>query len=285
MFPIAKKIYRANILQGRLTLLLIAAHESRKWLRLLTGPLISYLTRTGDCEIAYKCAGKSLRCVMRKMDIASDFCSVIELVADDIYRLETSWRPKLVIDGGGNTGLFALRVRAMYPGATIKIFEPVPRNADCIKTNHKLNGWDCDLTCACLAGENGSLKFYCREANQGSFDSKLPYTEVIDVRKLTLSSVIPEENIGPILVKLDIEGLERDVVREFVRSGEVRTICVVGELHGHSEHEAEFTAIFKNAGWTIEYFDVTTSGSIFRAWSPAGTVIVSGVRRDDTARP
>ena len=47
---------------------------------------------------------------MRGSELSSDFQAALELCCRDTYNLDQDFHPDLMIDGGGNIGLFTLRV-------------------------------------------------------------------------------------------------------------------------------------------------------------------------------
>ena len=54
--------------------------------------------------------GRDLKCFIR-LDLGSDLFSMLELGVRDTYFLDRSFHPDLVIDGGGNIGLFTCAPR------------------------------------------------------------------------------------------------------------------------------------------------------------------------------
>jgi len=70
-----------------------------------------------------------------------------------------------------------------------------------------------------------------------------------------------------ILIKLDIEGMEVEVLKTFIPS-EKRPVYLVGELHEYAVNAATFEQIFHDNGWTFEYREITDDHALFRACSP-----------------
>jgi FkbM family methyltransferase len=206
-------------------------------------------------------------------DLDADFLSTKELCLADVYHLERNFHPDLIIDGGGNVGLFTLRAAAAMrsdDGGAIKIVvcEPLPRNVEQIQRHLTMNKVDAEVLPYCLGGERKLIPFYCRGANQSSFDPAEAYEEVVEIPVVLLQDVIGSHSASRLLIKLDIEGMEVDVLDAFVPT-EKRAVYIVGELHDIRKNASKVERIFHENGWTFELMDADTETSGFRACSPA----------------
>jgi FkbM family methyltransferase len=215
--------------------------------------------------------------MLRMGDLSADFLSIKELALGDVYKVEAGFKPDLVVDGGGNIGLFTLRAAAMTrpgePGPRMVIVEPVPRNIAQIRKHLALNGIDAEVLPNCLGGTAREITFYCRGANESSFDSSLPYDSTTQIGVLRLQDVVGTTDAERILIKLDIEGMEIEVLDAYVPQ-ERRAVYVVGELHDVRKNTAPLEKIFAASGWTCELFDVDTETASFRACSPAAVPLL-----------
>jgi len=76
-------------------------------------------------------------------DLSADFLSTRELCVNDNYQLDRAFAPDLVIDGGGNIGLFTLRAAAALPiektSTKLIVCEPLPRNVRQIQKHLEVN--------------------------------------------------------------------------------------------------------------------------------------------------
>jgi hypothetical protein len=124
----------------------------------------------GEVEIRYRCHGRRYAAFIRMSDIGSDLFTVKELAADGVYRLDPGFVPDLVVDSGGNIGLFSLQARAAYPSARIVICEPVPRSIAQIRKHLQRNGVQAEILPVCLGCNRRHIPFYIREAIGSSFD-------------------------------------------------------------------------------------------------------------------
>jgi FkbM family methyltransferase len=268
-FPQARTILKAGLPPlSTLKLLIMAAAGSRPRYRKVCLALLRPFTHHSEVAIHYFCHARRYVVLVRIADLESDWYSVNEIAVRKIYSIDPGFVPDLVIDGGGNTGLFTLFAAAAYPSAAIVTCEPVPRNLRQIEKHLRINGVTAEVQPVCIGGSERKIPFYVREANQGSFDPELPYSSRIDVGVVTLASLLRGRSAGRILIKLDIEGMEVEALESLV-PGETRPIFVVGEVHNFQTNRAALERIFARSGWTVRFenADVMTSG--FVAWSPA----------------
>ncbi len=260
-----------------LKLLPAAAASSRPRSRELCHRLLQPFLHEGEFSIRYRCYERYLTAMLRMGDLSADFLSVKELALGDVYQVERGFKPDLVIDGGGNIGLFTLRAWAMTPpgkpAPRMIVVEPVPRNIAQIRKHLALNGIDAEVLPNCLGGTAREITFYCRAANESSFDPALPYDSSTAIGVLRLQDVVGTTGAERILIKLDIEGMEIEVLDAYVPQ-ERRAVYVVGELHDVKKNTAPLETIFASNGWTCELFDVDTETASFRACSPAAVALL-----------
>jgi FkbM family methyltransferase len=188
---------------------------------------------------------------------------------DDTYYLDRNFKSDLVVDGGGNIGLFTLRAAAAYPSVKIVVCEPLPRNIQQIQRHLDVNGVQAEILPKCLGGTRRTIPFYCRGANESSFDAAEPFEKVMEIPVALIEDAIGSSSAQGILIKLDIEGMEIEALEAFFVSTETRAIYVVGELHHYPVNAPIMERLFRDHGWTLELFDIDQLTSSFRACSPA----------------
>jgi FkbM family methyltransferase len=275
-FPQAKIILRAGLSPlSTFKMLVMTAAGSRPRYRKICIALLSPFRRHGEVAIGYSCNGRRFVARVRIADLESDWMSVMEIGVRKIYPVDAGFMPDLVIDGGGNTGLFTLYASAVYPSARIIVCEPVPRNLAQIEKHLRINHVTAEVQPVCIGGSERKIPFYVREANQGSFDPGLPYRSQIDVDVVTLASLVLGRNAKQILIKLDIEGMEVEALESFVVE-ETRPILVVGEVHNAATNVALLEGICARSGWTVRFEDVGEMTGNFMAWSPAADSMLIG---------
>lgn len=243
--------------------------------------LLQPFTQNGQVPLHYRCYGREMKCFIRLSDLQSDLQSVFELSVRDNYDLDLGFQPELVIDAGGNIGLFSLRAAAGTAAvngspAELVICEPLPRNLEQIERHMHLNQVQVRMLAGCLGGYRRSIPFYCRQALDSSFEPDKPYDSVVEVPVYTLDDAIGNSTAKRILIKLDIEGMEIEVLREFVPK-ERRAVYIVGELHRYGKNATILEKIFKDYGWGFAYRSVANDHANFHACSPEALPLLASM--------
>jgi FkbM family methyltransferase len=272
-------ILRMGSISSSFKLLLIAASSSRPKLRALCLKLLRPFTKNGEVLLRYRCYGRDVQSFVRLSEISSDLRSVYELSIRDTYNLDLGFQPDLVIDGGANIGLFTLRVAAAAAAMSkspvnFVVCEPMPHNVEQLQKHLKINKIQAEVIAGCLGGSRRSIPFYCREAINSSFDPHTPYTSVVEMPVYTLQDAISLYPATRILIKLDIEGMEMEVLKTFIPS-EKRPVYLVGELHEYAVNATTFEQIFHDHGWTFKYCEIADDHATFRACSPAALPLLA----------
>jgi FkbM family methyltransferase len=279
-FPNAKRILKIGSPLSSLKLLLTVSGSSRPKYRALSLTLLKPSVHDGEFSIRYRCYERFYKTFLRMSDLDADFLSTREICVNDIYHLDRAFNPDVVIDGGGNIGLFTLRAAASPLKKTstkLIVCEPLPRNSKQIQRHFDVNGVLAEILPYCLGGTRRTIPFYCRAANESSFDSSAPYDTIMDIPVVLLNDAIGSSPAERILIKLDIEGMEVEALSAFV-PGEKRAVYVVGELHEHPVNAPILEQLFAEHGWTFEFFDVDTQTSSFRACSPSAAPLLAWAR-------
>jgi FkbM family methyltransferase len=257
-----------------LKLLLVVTLYSRPRFKSLAYALLGPFIHKGQISIRYRCYERFYKSFLRTSDLQADYLSTRELCVSDAYHLDRSFKPDLVIDGGGNIGLFSLRAAAAYPSVKIIICEPLPRNIEQIQRHLEVNGVRAEILANCLGGTRRTIPFYCREANESSFDGVRPYEKIMEVPVVLLADAIGSSAAQRMLIKLDIEGMEIESLTAFVPT-EQRAVYVVGELHNYPVNAPLMKRLFRDNGWTLELIDIDVATSGFRACSPSAVPLLS----------
>jgi FkbM family methyltransferase len=254
-------------------LLLAAAARSRPKYRALSLGLLRPFTHNGEVLVQYRCYNRNLRCFIRLSELESDIVSFLELSVGDTYNINFNFQPDLVIDGGGNIGLFTLRAAVGTASAgslpvRLVVCEPMPGNIAQIRKHLEINNLSAEIIAGCLGGERRTIPFYCRDAIDSSFDPEKPYTSVVDMPVYSLQDLIGTALAKRILIKLDIEGMEIEVLNSFL-PGEQRPVYIVGELHNFAANASLMRRTFQDHCWPFEFRSITDDHATFRACSPS----------------
>lgn len=287
-FQNVKRIMRIGSALSSYKLIVVAGTSSRPKYRSLFLKLLRPFIHHGEISIRYRCYGRIYKTFLRISDLSADFLSTRELCVNDIYRLDRSFRPDCVIDGGGNIGLFTLRVAAsISPAKTSStrflICEPLPRNIEQIKKHLSTNGVQAEVFPICLGAIRKSIPFFCRGANESSFDPLLPFDSVMEVPVVPLHDVIGFNNAERVLIKLDIEGMEVETLAAYIPT-ECRAVYVVGELHDYPRNAPSMERLFSDYGWRLELFDIDTQTCSFRGCSPLAVPLLSWAHCSEDTR-
>ena len=271
-FGNARGILQAVSGLSALKLLLLMARFTRPQLEPLCTLLLQPFVRNGEIPIRYREGNRNYSSSIRTSDLQSDLHSTLEVIVRKVYALDPVFAPDLVIDGGANIGLFSLQAAAVYPTAKILMCEPLPRNIAQAKKLMSINHVAADLLPVCIGGTHRTIPFYCRSANDSSFDDNEPYLSVLEIEVLRLRDIAESETARRILIKLDIEGMEMESLQDYVPT-ESRSVMILGELHRHRETRPVMEALFAGHGWSFKVGDVSGDDTIFEAHSPAARAL------------
>jgi FkbM family methyltransferase len=267
-FGNARQIVQATSGLSAFKLLLLMVRFTRPRLEPLWKMLLQPFVRNGEVPFEYREGNRNYSAAIRTTDLQSDLHSTLEVIVRKVYALDPAYAPDFVIDGGANIGLFSLQAAAMYPSAKIVMCEPLPRNVAQAKKLLSKNHVAADLLPVCIGGSHRTIPFYCRGANESSFDAGEPYTSVLEIEVLPLRDIAESQPAQRVLIKLDIEGMEIESLQEYV-PGESRSVIILGELHRHKETRPMMEALFAGHGWSFKVGDVSGEDTIFEAHSPA----------------
>lgn len=173
-----------------------------------------------------------------------------EIFVNGIYAFSTPQPAPRIIDCGANIGMATLFFKALYPAASITAVEPAPETFERLRQNVAGNHLlDVTLINAALAEREGIVAFGARQREPGSLIARTTGSctgAAAPVRAMTLSSLLDR----PVdFVKLDIEGMEYEVVRELVASGRTQHVReMVLEFHDADTRSTELSSMIAALG-------------------------------------
>ncbi len=154
--------------------------------------------------------------------------------------------PEIIIDGGANIGLATLYFKNKYPNAKIIAIEPEPSNFELLVKNTKdyadvvcLNNGIWNKSCRLQIIDNG-------DGNASFLTKELPGNETPEnaINAITITDIMNQFNIRKLdLLKLDIEGSERDVFKENYDEWLNKTQDIIVEIHPHIHSDAGATIL------------------------------------------
>jgi len=161
--------------------------------------------------------------------------------------------PRTIIDGGANVGQFARAAAETFPEARVVAFEALPDIAHRLRTNLADLG-RVEVRAVALGSVDGTIAFHRNDYSPASSalamraDARDAFPQVLErdvleVPVVRLDSALREDPLEPpVLLKLDLQGLELEALR-----GSQRTLACVQ----HVLLETTFQAMYEDE----PYFD------------------------------
>ena len=264
IFPIAREIWKHSRGFDRLKLLAAASTATRPLLRPYAMAYLKSISEEGVFWAEYETAGHTVKASFRLSQLSSDIYILKEVGVGNCYHIPEEYEPDLIIDAGGNNGMFSLSALKRWPKAKLKIFEPVPENLERIHANLKANSMSAEVVPCCLGNKEATRTFYCREPGKGSFFTDLPYTDTMKVDVVRLSEYLENDPKLRTFIKLDIEGAELEVLEDILQKPRQNTF-IVGELHHHKVVKERFLSLLGKAHFTTKFFDASELYVTFHA--------------------
>ncbi|HVU34459.1 MAG TPA: FkbM family methyltransferase [Opitutaceae bacterium] len=145
------------------------------------------------------------------LDELADLMVFEEIFIEQIYPLdEIPFTPDLVIDAGAYTGMFTLLAHGRYPCATFVAIEPLPANYEILQRHLATNAIDAQTYRAAIATTTGTVSFV--GAGFGGHVDLASSSGAISVPAFTIPDLLARFPSERLLLKMDIEGMERDVL-------------------------------------------------------------------------
>lgn len=178
-----------------------------------------------------------------------DYGTFQEVIVKEAYNIALNFTPKYIVDGGGNIGLTAAYFATKFPGASIISFEPDKENFELLKQNTALyknvNPVNAGLW-------NRSAYFTVKDAGLGNNAFTVEETDQNTsgaVKAWSIADIMLEMNWPYFdLLKLDVEGSEKEIFSTFYESWLPKTRVLIVELHDRMKNgcsKAVFSAVSK----------------------------------------
>ena len=148
------------------------------------------------------------------------------------YDFPIPFEPRLIIDGGANIGLSALYFARRFPEATILAVEPDPANCALLQHNTR----DQKRVEAIQAGlwpSSGHLRIKDKSADANAFQVESSESPTSDsMPAVSIAELLQKSGLQTIdILKLDIEGAEKELFRAGFESWLPNTRLLIVELH------------------------------------------------------
>lgn len=183
----------------------------------------------------------------------TDMDMFLEIFRRNVYLPPPGFRPKTIVDIGGNIGLTSLFFAIYYPEATIHVFEPIPANLEILRHNLEINGINRVIVHPFgLGDKEDTLTFALPEAGgyAGYSSSVKNASRAVEAIVRDTRQVFAENGLDVIdLLKVDCEGAEVAVLGSIAEQLS-RINIVIGEIHTHLLNRIEVTGILSDLSRT-----------------------------------
>jgi len=153
-----------------------------------------------------------------------------EIFVDGIYPLEfVPFAPDLVVDCGACHGMFTLLARARFPTARLVAFEPEPANFARLQENFALNYSGPEAVRAAVGLAAGHVRF--TGSGFGGHVLGAEETGDIEVAVVSLPEFLRQARPQYLVLKLDIEGAERELLPAIVPQLPPQTVIFLETHH------------------------------------------------------
>lgn len=197
---------------------------------LVLWPLRRLRRSEGPVRVTARCHGQDLVLFLGQAD---DLGTLREIFLDETYRPPAGPELRTVVDLGANIGLASRYFATLAPGARILAVEPDPRAVALLRTNVRGMKRVAVEPVAVTAGRDETVDLFLGAQTIASSvlgPREGGQAERVTVRARTLDDLLHDHGIDTIdLLKVDVEGMEFDILRSTGALGRVRAIA--GEFH------------------------------------------------------
>jgi FkbM family methyltransferase len=161
----------------------------------------------------------------------SDLDCLVQVFAYYEYMIPFNANPRLIVDAGANIGLTTLYFSNKFPRTKIIAIEPEPSNYDLLVRNCS---WMTNVTLwhAAVWSKDISLEIANPEAEKWAFTVKPNSLNGSGIKALTIPQILAQSGHDTIdILKLDIEGAERELFRDGCEEWLPRVKMIIIELH------------------------------------------------------
>jgi FkbM family methyltransferase len=161
----------------------------------------------------------------------SDLRCLRKVFVDDEYVIPFETDPRLIVDAGANIGLATLYFSSKFPGTKIIAIEPEPSNYDLLVRNcsgmTNVTHWH-----AAVWHTDTSLQIANPDAEKWAFSVTPNSLNGSGIKALTIPQILAHSGHDTIdILKLDIEGAERELFRDGCEEWLPRVKMIIIELH------------------------------------------------------
>jgi len=153
------------------------------------------------------------------------------------YDIHLDFNPKIIIDAGANIGLTSIFFANKYPGAKIISIEPEISNFLLLEENTQ--NYDNIISLNKALSNNSNQDLYVVDKGYGNAGFMTESKEQISnegsevlVKTITIDDIMKQYNYQYVdIVKIDIEGSEKELFESNIDNWLTHTKCLIIELH------------------------------------------------------
>jgi FkbM family methyltransferase len=185
-----------------------------------------------------------------------------EVVVANAYNLDRlPFNPEIIFDCGAHIGLFTVLASSRWPFAQIFAFEPSPTNFVWLNRNASRSSGNISCFQMAVGISDDKAIFYEGESNSGSLcRSSTTAANSVVVQVADMCRLIDRIAGKSLLLKLDVEGSEREILPEIV-SGLPSNCAIYFETHHGEIGWLEAVRILTNAGFEVT--NITHRGAFY----------------------
>jgi len=151
------------------------------------------------------------------------------------FKTKLNYDPKVIVDCGANIGLASIYFKSRFPDSKIVAIEPEKNNFDLMKKNldayenvicENIGVWNKEAFVGVKSADSTDWGFSFQEVDEGTAGS---------VKALSIRDIMEKHSIEKIdILKIDIEGAEKEVFSSDYSYWMDRTQMIIVELHDRS---------------------------------------------------
>jgi FkbM family methyltransferase len=184
-----------------------------------------------------------------------DIQGIREIFIDEIYRLPEHVQVTGLLDLGANIGLATVWLAKTYDLEGVIAVEPLPENARLLRTNVRANNIACQVIEAAVGTTTG-VTFFAEtsESNMGHISEAGREIALVDVRE-----IVNELSFARPLLKMDIEGMEGELLQSIDPAWTRKFVAMVMEMHPEIVNVGELVEILTSQSFDYrDSYEATT---------------------------
>jgi FkbM family methyltransferase len=181
----------------------------------------------------------------------SQTCIFEEVFLHNGYDLsKVNFVPEVIVDCGGHIGTFSLLAKARFPQARLTVYEPSPDNARMLRHQIDRNNLGAELVEGAVSIKAGEMVFAAGNSHSGRLVPE-GGAGTYRVKVIDLPAAFKQNNPESLLLKMDIEGEERNVLPVLVPLLPERC-AIFFETHGGKAAWEEIAALLQANRFRVE---------------------------------